>query len=157
MTALRFLIAVSLTALAGCRSYDIVQSNVFSDEDGRLLRVDYGRSESDHVNTFRSPMTGREMEFKSNLLVKVFLPWDDDFVAWQCMNYLRSGTMYRTDDGEWMFHANGFSCAVYLREENDPTRYREMYRGILCDASNVDRRRHDKWRDMKKDAWGIWR
>lgn len=152
-----FIFPVIGMLLAGCQSYDIVQSNIFSDEDGNLVQVDYGRSEKDHINKFRSPTNGQELDFKSKLLVKVNLPSGDGFLAWQCMNYLRSGTMYRSDNERWMFHANGFSCAVYEREESDPTRYREIFRGIMCDAANVDRRPRDRWRNMKKDAGGNWR
>lgn len=158
MKVLRVLAFMSLVAaFAGCYSYDIVQSNIFSGEDGRVVQVEYGRSKSDHVNKFQSPVTGKTMDFKSKLLVKVHLPEGDDFLAWQCMNFTSSGTMYRSDNDKWMFHANGFSCAVYRRDESDPSRYLEVFRGVLCDTSNVDRRRRDKWREMKKDAGGNWR
>ena len=56
--------------LAGCQSYRLVQKNVFSDEDGRLVTVVYGVAEKDHVNTFVSPMTGKEMPFRSRLVVE---------------------------------------------------------------------------------------
>lgn len=148
---------VAAGALSGCHSYDIVQSNIFSDEDGQLIQVDYGRSETDHINKFRSPTNGQELDFKSKLLVKVHLPGGERFLAWQCMNYLQSGTMYRSDNEKWMFHANGFSCAVYRRDDADNSRYREIFRGIMCDATNVDRSDRDRWRKMKKDAGGRWR
>ena len=73
---------VGLLLLAGCQSYDIVQTNVFADDDGNVISVDYGRSETDHVNTFRAPTNGKEMEFKSKLMVKVTLPNGDRFKAW---------------------------------------------------------------------------
>ena len=63
--------------LSGCQSYTIVQQNYFSDDDGNVVRVDYGRSDSDHVNTFISPATGKEMDFRSKLMVKVTLPDGD--------------------------------------------------------------------------------
>lgn len=150
-------VLVAAGALSGCHSYDIVQSNIFSDEDGQLIQVDYGRSETDHINKFRSPTNGQELDFKSKLLVKVHLPGGERFLAWQCMNYLQSGTMYRSDNEKWMFHANGFSCAVYRRDDADNSRYREIFRGIMCDATNVDRSDRDRWRKMKKDAGGRWR
>ena len=93
-------------ALSGCQSYDIVQSNIFSNDDGYAVRIDYGRSGSDHVNTFENPATGKETEFRSRLVVKVHLPDGDVFTAWQCMNFLRSGTMYKTDDGAWLVLVN---------------------------------------------------
>ena len=153
MRGLAILLAL---ALAGCQSYDIVQTNVFSNEDGDVVYVGYGRSDKDHVNTFRSPVTGATMPFKSKLLVKVELPDGDTFKAWQCMNFLQAGTMYKTDDEEWMFHANGFTCGIYHQSE-DPTKYLEVYRGVICETPKSDYKPSDKWRKLKKDGKGRWR
>lgn len=145
-------IAFVLMFAAGCVSYQIVQTNVFSDEDGRIVGVDYGRAEENHVNTFVSPVTGKEMEFKSKLLVEVTLYDGESFRAWQCMNFLRSGTMYKTDNGRYMFLANGFSCAVYRRQ--DDGEYLEIYRGVICetpDAPEIE----DKWRRVKPQKRGM--
>ena len=139
-------VSAALFALAGCQSYEIVQRNVFSDEDGNLVAVDYGRSEKDHVNTFIAPTTGKEMEFKSKLVVRVELPDGETFTAWQCMNFLRSGTMYKTDNGRWMLLANGFSCVVYRQTEEDPDNYREVYRGVLCETPDIGRTNEKDWR-----------
>ena len=146
-------------ALSGCQSYDIVQSNIFSNDDGYAVRIDYGRSGSDHVNTFENPATGKETEFRSRLVVKVHLPDGDVFTAWQCMNFLRSGTMYKTDDGAWLVLVNGFTCMVYAADPTaqDPGRYREVYRGILCESPKSDYRPNPKWRKLKKDASGQWK
>ena len=150
---MKFVITVAALMFAtGCASYRIVQTNVFSDEDGRIISVDYGRSEDDHVNTFVSPVTDKEMEFRSKLLVEVVLHDGESFTAWQCMNFLRSGTMYKTDDEEYMFLANGFSCAVYRRE--DDGRYLEIYRGVICetpDAPDIE----DKWRRIRPQKRGF--
>ena len=150
-------ISAALILLSGCLSYDIVQTNMFSDEDGNIVQVDYGHSERDHVHVFRSPVNGQEMEFKSKLLVRVHLPDGDAFKAWQCMNFVNMGTMYKTDDAEWMFLANGFTCIVYAQDENDPIRYNEVYKGVICDAPKTKVKTNDKWRTMKKDADGKWK
>jgi len=147
---LSFFIALTALLLQGCQSYTIVQRNVFSNEDGYLVDVDYGRSETAHVNTFRSPVTGKEMEFKSKLVIKVRLPDNDSFTAWQCMNFMKTGTMYKTDDEEWMVLVNGFSCVVYHQTEEDPTRYLEVYRGVLCDSPKVEVEKDDRWKVIKK-------
>ena len=137
--------------LQGCQSYEIVQRNVFADDDGNMVVVDYGRSESEHHNTFISPVTGKEMDFHSKLVVKVRLPDGDTFKAWQCMNFMPRGTMYRTDDDEWMLLANGFSCTVYHQVKEDTTQYAEVYRGVLCDIDDsVKVKKNDKWREIKK-------
>lgn len=150
-----FTAAVALLALVcGCQSYDIVQTNIFSDEDGRVVRVDYGRSVKPHVNTFINPATGKEVEFVSRLVVDVDIAGGDSFTAWQCMNFLRTGTMYKTDNGRWMFLANGFTCFVYERQEDG--RYLEVYRGVLCESPKGTGDK-GKWRNLKKDASGRWR
>jgi hypothetical protein len=148
-----FPIAAAIMLAAGCNSYRIVQTNVFSDEDGRIVSVDYARAEKDHVNTFVSPITGKEMEFKSKLLVKAVLFDGESFKAWQCMNFMRNGTMYKTDNEEYMFLAGGFSCVVYKREEDG--RYLEIYRGVLCDSPEQEKQNDDKWRIVKPQKRGF--
>ena len=117
----------------------------------------YGRSRSAHVNRFRNPATGREVEFESKLVVRVHLPDGDSFTAWQCMNFFGSGTMYKTDDDEWQILVNGFTCRIYLRRDDDSGLYDEVYRGILCDSPKSEREKESKWRSMKKDSSGMWR
>ena len=147
---LKFLILnSSFLIFSGCQSYTIVQRNFFADDHGNIVAVDYGRSESEHVNTFRSPVTGQEMEFRSKLVVEAELPDGDAFTAWQCMNFLPYGTMYRTDNDRWMLLANGFSCVIYAQDERDGTQYREVYRGVMCDIDkNVKVKKNEKWRDV---------
>lgn len=143
--------------LVGCQSYDIVQMNVFSDDDGNVVRVAYGRSHEPHVNTFISPANGKEMEFRTNLVIDVVLPDGESITAWQCMNFLNTGTMYKTDNEKWMVLANGFSTVVYHQTRENKTRYLEVYRGILCESPKVDYEPNKKWRQLKKDARGNWR
>ena len=138
---------------AGCQSYAIVQRNMFADDRGNLVVVDYGRSESDHVNTYKSPVNGEELEFKSKLMVRAELPDGDSFKAWQCMNFLPYGTMYRSDNERWMLHANGFTCVIYRQTEEDETRYLEVYRGVLCDIDkDVRVKKDDRWKDVTNAA-----
>lgn len=155
-TVLRLAVLLSALAVAGCRSYDIVQSNLFSDEDGNVMCVSYGRAYDEHVNTFRSPTNGKELEFRSRLVVEAVLPDGDSFTAWQCMNFSATGTMYRTDDLRWMLQVNGFACLVFRRVDGDGDRYEEIYRGVLCESPVSEFRPSDKWRKMKKDTKGNW-
>ena len=147
--------------LQGCQSYDIVQTNVFADDDGNVISVDYGRSETEHVNTFRAPTNGKEMEFRSKLMVKVTLPNGDRFKAWQCMNFLSMGTMYKTDDEEWMLLANGFTSIVYRQETfersgREETRYAEVFRGVLCDIADREVKKDERWKVVPR-AQGTYR
>jgi len=147
VASLALLLAASMP-LPGCLSYDIVQQNVFADDDGNVVVVNYGRSGRDHVNTFVSPVTGKEMEFRSKLLVKVELPNGDDFKAWQCMNFLSRGTMYQSDDEEWRVLAAGFSTVIYHRTDERPPRYLEVFRGVICDSPKIDVKKDDRWKDV---------
>ena len=147
--------ALALAAAAGCRGFDIAQTCIFADEDGNVVTVGYGSAEKPHTNTYVNPFTKQEMEFKSNLGVEVELPDGDSFVAWRCMNFERSGTMYRTDNGRWMFHANGFTSSIYERRPDGG--YNQVFNGVLCEAPKSDHSGDDKWRKMKKDAKGKWR
>lgn len=135
--------------LAGCHSYKIVQRNVFSDEDGRLVTVAYGVAEKDHVNTFVSPMTGEELPFKSRLVVEAEMPDGDSFRAWQCMNLQSRGTMYKTDNGRWQVLVNGFTCIVYRLVEEDKGIYVPVYRGVLCDTPATDARKDERWKTVR--------
>ena len=145
---LKSFLAAAALLLAGCQSYEIVQRNIFSDDDGNVVIVDYGRSDSVHYNTFVSPVSGKEMEFHTKLMVKARLPDGDTIKAWQCMNFLPRGTMYMTDDEEWKLLANGFSFIVYHQTEEKPPRYLEVYRGVICDTTEREVKRNDKWRDI---------
>ena len=143
--------------LLGCQSYEIVQRNIFADDDGNVVVVDYGRSESEHHNTFLSPVTGKEMDFHTKLVVKVQLPDGDDFKAWQCMSFLPpgTGTMYKTDNEEWKALANGFSFSIYHRTGEPPPRdYLEVYRGVVCDIPDREVKKNDKWRDVTNAGKG---
>ncbi len=142
----------AIMALAGCQSYRIVQKNVFSDEDGYLVTVNYGIAEREHVNTFVSPMTGKEMDFKSKLVVEVDLPDGDSFRAWQCMNYQTRGTMYRTDNGRWQILVNGFTCFVYRQSKENPAAYAPVYRGVLCDTPQMDVQKDDRWKPVLRQG-----
>lgn len=141
--------------LAGCQSYTIVQRNIFADDDGNIVAVSYGRSDSEHINTFVSPVTGKEMEFRSKLMVTTELPDGESIKAWQCMNFLPRGTMYQTDDAEWKVLANGFSVVVYHRTEEDTPRYLEVYRGVICDTQEVGGKKNDKWRLLTPKSGGL--
>ena len=133
------LAALAALVLAGCTSFEPLQTSLFTDEDGNILSVDYGRSKEDHESKFVAP-NGKVMTMKSKLVVRVTLPDGDDFVAWECMNPLLSGTMYRTDNERWMYHANGITCRVFMeainpRGEKD---YIIAYEGVICEGPGKD-------------------
>ncbi len=122
-------LALALMLFAGCVSYETKQTVRFIDNDGRFLSVDYQRGDGDHVSTYK--LDGTEHEFKSNLRVIVELPDGTSFKAYQCLNVLRSGTLYRSDDEEWMFHANGVLVSAY-RQLPDKSDYQLVFQGVMC-------------------------
>ena len=155
MLRLPAIACVALALLAGCCSFEIVQNGVFVSELGAVVKVGYGRAEKPHSGTFVNPATGKKTEFLSRLAVEVEMPDGETFTAWQTMNFTSTGTMYRADNGKWMFHANGFTCLVY--RQLDDGLLHEVYRGVLCDAPKTEGGDDDKWRELKKDAKGKWR
>ena len=146
----RILLLVALLALAGgCNSYRVVQQNVFSDEDGFLVALNYGVAEKTHENTFVSPVTGETMPFKSRLLVLAELPDGEELKAWQCMNFLPRGTLYQTDDEKWKILVEGFSCTLYAQDPKSEADYVTVYRGVLCDSPAVEVKKDDRWREIR--------
>ncbi len=123
--------ALAVLAFAGCTSFHQTQTVKFVDDDGRFAEVVYGYGDKDHVTTWISPINGKEIELRSKLRVKVKMEDGPSFMAFQCMNTLGSGTMYKTDNERWMFLANGFTCAVFeLVDRTDD--YRSIFQGVLC-------------------------
>lgn len=145
--------ALAVALLAGCQSYRIVQKNVFSDEDGNLLAVRYGIAEKDHENTFVAPMTGKEMSFKSKLLVLADLPDGSAVKAWQCMNLQSRGTAYQTDDREWKLLLNGFTCILFRQAADAPGGYAPVYRGVLCESPDIGVRKDDRWKTVRPQSF----
>ena len=137
MKRLTLEIAACLAALvlAGCASFDPMQTSLFTDENGNIVSVDYGRSKKDHESKFTAP-SGKVMTMKSKLAVRVTLPDGTDFVAWECMNPLSSGTMYRTNNEKWMYHANGITCQVFSKTVNPEGKedYLLVFEGMICEG-----------------------
>lgn len=125
--------AVFLFLFAGCTSFHVTQTVRFVDDDGRFVTVQYGVGDEDHTTTFVSPVNGKEIELKSKLRVRVEHFDGTRFTAYQCMNMLQSGTMYKTDDGEWMFLANGFTCMVFEYDEKRRD-HRIVFKGALAQS-----------------------
>lgn len=126
---------IAAFALAGCSSFTPMQTSLFTDEDGNIISVEYGRSKNDHETKFTA-LNGTVMTMKSKLAVRVTLPDGDDFVAWECMNTLQTGTMYRSDNERWMYHANGISCRVFESAINPEGKsdYLLVFEGIICEG-----------------------
>jgi len=127
--------AVLAAVLAGCVSFTPQQTSLFTDEEGNLVSVEYGSSKKDHESKFTAP-NGKVLTMKSKLGVRVTLPDGDDFVGWVCMNPLRTGTMYRSNNEKWMYHANGISCTVFKKAVNPQGKedYLIVFEGIICEG-----------------------
>ena len=119
--------------LSGCTSFNLTQATRFMNEDGETIYVEYGTGEDEHKTIFRSPYNGKEMEFKSKLRIRFTMPDGKERMAFQCMNELRQGTMYKTDDEEWAYQAKGFTCTVFRM---DPAigKYRVAFQGVVCQS-----------------------
>ena len=135
----------ALLLAAGCNTTTLVQTMSFVDDNGNVIEVDYSRAEKEHIGKCKSPMTGEDMDFRTKLLVKVTMPDGSSFKAWQTMNVLPSGTMYRSDDERWLFHARGIVSSVYERTI-DKTDYKLVYEGAMYSGGDNDRRGKKKGR-----------
>ena len=131
----------SLAFFVGCESFYLSQSNMFVDEDGAVIAVDYGKIDKDHISTFTTP-NGKELEFKSRFSVRVVMPDGTSFQAYQCFNELLYGALYRSNDEKWTYHANGSSCTVYELVEGKL--YKPVFFGVVCrgpEKPSVEQRR----------------
>ena len=130
------LVAAMFVLLAGCTSFKPQQACTFTDRDGNIVVVEYGRTKSEHKSNFTAP-NGKVIEMKSSRAVMVTLPDGESFLAWEYMNSLPSGTMYRSGNEEWLYHANGISCSVFQKAVNPSTGqddYLEVFEGIVCEG-----------------------
>lgn len=127
-------LATLFAALTGCNSFKVMQTNSFIDEDSNLITVSYGQLAKAHKTQFISPVNGKTLDMSSKLAVKVTLPDGGRFTGYQCMNMLRTGTMYKSSDGKWLYHANGTSCSVYLINEQGDD-YLHVFNGVLSEGS----------------------
>ena len=52
------------------------------------------------------------------------------------MNTLPSGTMYRSSNEKWMYHANGITCEVFEKAVNPQGEddYLLVFEGIICEG-----------------------
>ena len=137
---LRLASVAALAAVVGCTSFRSMQTAIFVNDDGQFIDVEYGTGD-EHVTTFISPGNGEEMEMRTKLRVIVTMPDGERLLGFQCMNFLPSGTMYETDNKEYMFHANGFTFRVF-RMLPDKSGYARYYEGVL--SQTIDNPKKNK-------------
>ena len=123
----------ALALAAGCASFELRQSDVFADEEGNVVGVDYGRRSKDHVFMVVSPGNGKLVEYKSDLMVRITLPDGNRISGYRTLNTFPVGTMYMTDDERWIYLANGFSCRIYMQLD-DKSDYLLVFEGNLASA-----------------------
>ncbi len=126
-------IAALSVLLAGCNSFVAQQTSSFVDDVGNMITVRYGQLEKARKTEFISPVNGKTLDMSSRLAVDVILPDGGSFMGYQCLNMLRTGTMYKSSDGKWLYHANGTSCSVYLVNEKGDD-YLLVFNGILSEG-----------------------
>ena len=129
--------ALVLMFVAGCNSLSIKQECEFINEDGKIIEVGYGECSKPRdtklvldPERFKTPLAGKDLTLKSTLGVKVVLPDGDSFTAYRCFNFLPSGTMYMSGDGEWLYHANGITSYIY-HQTDDGKDYVAVFEGEM--------------------------
>jgi len=104
--------------LSGCVSFERTFSNSFIDDEGNVVSVIHGRLSEDHVTQIVSPGNGKLVDYKSKEAVKITLPAGQEFTAYQTLNTLRIGNMYKTDDDDIIYVTNGLMCRIYAMLED---------------------------------------
>lgn len=104
--------------LSGCVAFDPTFTNSFLDDEGNVVSVVHGRLSEDHVTQIESPGNGRLVDYKSKEAVKITLPDGQVFTAYQTLNTLRIGNMYKTDDDGLIYVTNGLMCRIYAMLED---------------------------------------
>lgn len=128
--SLAFAAAIA-AALAGCASFERTQTDAFVDEDGYMIRVDYGLRSKDHIFMVPSPGNGKLVEYRSKLMVRVTLPDGDSFSAYRTLNSMPIGTMYMSDNEEWIFLTKGYWATVQHRDSPDSIDYSGVFEGYI--------------------------
>ena len=124
--------------LAGCMSFERTFTNSFLDEEGNVVTVENGRLSKDHVFVVASPGNGKPVDYKSKEAVKVTLPDGRQFMAYQTLNTIPIGNMYKTDDEDIVYVTNGLMCRIYARLE-DGSDHLLVYEGNLTKDAETDK------------------
>ena len=128
---MKFHFSFFILLLAGCASFRRTQRDMFIDDDGYLVHVEYGERSSPHRYKMVSPMNGRSIDCESKLMVRVQLPDEKWITCYFCQNDFTYGTMYSTDDGDWKYFTTGLECAVF-RKDTRRNDYLIVYKGTAC-------------------------
>jgi hypothetical protein len=137
---IKFLLPVISFVVAGCSSLQLAQTMLFLDDNGNVIKVDYLRSNKPYVTQVKSPFNGEMVDFSAKLLVVVTMPDGYDFEAWQTLNTLPSGTMYKSKDSRWLYHARGITSSVY-EQTIDKSDYKLVYEGVMCSGGDMKKNR----------------
>ena len=125
------LASVLAAALAGCASFERSQVDAFVDDQGYMIKVEYGTRSKDHVFMVPSPGNGKLVEYRSKLMVRVTLPDGERFSAYRTLNSMPIGTMYMSDDEEWIFLTKGYWATVQHRDEKGGIEYSGVFEGYI--------------------------
>jgi len=137
---MKFLLPLVASLLVGCSSFHLGQTMLFLDDNGNVIKVDYMRSDKPYVSQIKSPFNGETVDFSSKLLVEVTMPDGYSFEAWQTLNTLPSGTMYKSKDSRWLYHARGITSSVY-EQTIDKSDYKLVYEGVMCSGGDMKKGR----------------
>ena len=122
--------AAAIAALQGCATFNRAHVNAFVDDDGRVLRVEYGTRSRPYTYYIVSPINGNKLECHDDKMVKIELPDGDGYTCYISQNVVSKGTMYSTRDEKIKFLTTGLQSRVYkyVPERND---YLEIFDGQL--------------------------
>ena len=134
---MKTLIAIFAAAVLGCTSLERSHTMLFVDDNGNVIKVDYERSVKEYVSKVTSPFSGKEIDFRTKLRVGVTMPDGYRFAAWETLNILGSGTLYKSPNERWLYHARGITSSIY-EQTIDKSDYKLVYEGVTCSSNGVN-------------------
>lgn len=122
---------LAAAALSGCASFERSQVDAFVDDQGYMIKVEYGTRSKDHVFMVPSPGNGKLVEYRSKLMVRVTLPDGERFSAYRTLNSMPIGTMYMSDNEKWIFLTKGYWATVQKQDRKDSPDYTGVFEGYI--------------------------
>ena len=129
--AIATLAAAFAVALSGCALFERSQVDAFVDDQGYMIKVEYGTRSKDHVFMVPSPGNGKLVEYRSKLMVRVTLPDGERFSAYRTLNSMPIGTMYMSDNEKWIFLTKGYWATVQKQDRKDSPDYTGVFEGYI--------------------------
>ena len=118
-----FAVFAAAALVAGCATFKPTMKELFVDDKGNVMTVEYGDRSRKYEYEMVSPMNGVVVKSTATKMVRVTTPEPENEVLdfYLCQNVSPKGTMYSTRNEKWKFLTIGTASQLYLwsPDEND--------------------------------------